>query len=217
MTKRKQTQTAMTTPLQQHDPNTLRLYATDKNEAHEIAEAAIRPSINAAATMRHFKGQVLPGTIPITDLVEALTRQSESVNKGDLHRCEAMLTSQAQTLEAIFTDLAIRAARNFGEYNHTAEMYMRLALKAQSQCRATIEAIAEMKNPKPIAFVKQANIAHGPQQVNNTENQSFRAGTRVRENEIPQNKLLEAENGAQMDTGTQSEAINAHSRVEAVG
>ena len=30
-----------------------------------------------------------------------------------------------------------------------------------------MEALAEMKNPHPVAFVKQANIAHGPQQVNN--------------------------------------------------
>jgi hypothetical protein len=96
-------------------------------------------------------------------------------------------------------------------------MYMRLALKAQSQCRATIETIAEMKNPKPIAFVQQANIAHGPQQVNNTANKPIRAGARVRENEIPQNKLLEAQNGARMDTGTQGEAINAHIRMEAMG
>jgi transposase InsO family protein len=44
---------------------------------------------------------------------------------------------------------------------------MRLALKAQSQCRATVEALAEMKNPKPVAYVQQANIANGPQQVNN--------------------------------------------------
>jgi hypothetical protein len=44
---------------------------------------------------------------------------------------------------------------------------MRLALKAQSQCRATIETLAEIKNPQPVAFVQQADVAHGPQQINN--------------------------------------------------
>jgi len=44
---------------------------------------------------------------------------------------------------------------------------MRPVLKAQSQCRTTIETLSEMKNPKPVAFVQQANIANEPQQVNN--------------------------------------------------
>ncbi len=49
----------------------------------------------------------------------------------------------------------------------TAETLLRLALKAQSQCRTTLLTLAEIKNPRPIAFVNQANFAHGPQQVNN--------------------------------------------------
>ena len=43
----------------------------------------------------------------------------------------------------------------------------RLALKAQAQCRATIETLTLIKNPTTV-FASQANIAHGPQQVNNT-------------------------------------------------
>jgi hypothetical protein len=46
------------------------------------------------------------------------------------------------------------------------EIYLRLALKAQNQCRMTLETLATIKNP-PAVFAKQANIAHGPQQVNN--------------------------------------------------
>ena len=43
---------------------------------------------------------------------------------------------------------------------------MRLALKAQSQSRSTFETLAAIKNPTMV-FAQQANIAHGPQQVNN--------------------------------------------------
>ena len=43
---------------------------------------------------------------------------------------------------------------------------MRLALKAQSQCRATIEALTNIKNPRPVAYVRQANIGQAVQ-VNN--------------------------------------------------
>ena len=55
---------------------------------------------------------------------------------------------------------------NVGDYPQTVERYMRLALKAQAQSRATAETLHEMKYPKPVAFVQQANIANGPQQVN---------------------------------------------------
>ena len=44
--------------------------------------------------------------------------------------------------------------------------YLRLALKAQAQSRATAEALAAIKQG-PVVIARQANIAHGPQQVNN--------------------------------------------------
>ena len=47
-----------------------------------------------------------------------------------------------------------------------AETYVRLALKAQAQCRATLETLATIKNP-PVVYARQANIAAGRQQVNN--------------------------------------------------
>jgi hypothetical protein len=40
-----------------------------------------------------------------------------------------------------------------------------LALKAQSQCRATLETLTTIKSP-PVLFAKQENIAAGPEQVN---------------------------------------------------
>ena len=56
-------------------------------------------------------------------------------------------------------------------------MYKRQALKAQAQCRATLEALAEIKNPRPVAFVKQANISGGHQQVNNGMQPAQQAGS----------------------------------------
>jgi mRNA interferase RelE/StbE len=49
----------------------------------------------------------------------------------------------------------------------TTERYLRLALRAQSQSRATWEALIAIKNPPPVGYLRQTNIAHGPQQVNN--------------------------------------------------
>jgi hypothetical protein len=76
-----------------------------------------------------------------------------------------MLTTHAHTLDAIFNDLARRA--KCAEYLSQFEAYLRLGLNAQAQCRATLETLAAIKNPTPVAIVRQANIANGPQQVNN--------------------------------------------------
>jgi hypothetical protein len=76
------------------------------------------------------------------------------------------------------------------------ETFLRLALKAQSQCRATLETLAAIKNP-PVVFAKQANISSGHQQVNNVV-----PATHAEENKKP-NELLEVNNGRTiLDTGT---------------
>jgi len=105
------------------------------------------------------------GDADLGDLIERISKRVEQVWDGDLQNAEAMLYGQAVTLQTIFTSLARRAARvdQIGQFNSA----MSMALKAQAQCRATIEALAEIKNPRQVAFVRQANIANGPQQVNN--------------------------------------------------
>ena len=54
------------------------------------------------------------------------------------------------------------------------ETNMRIALRAQSQCRATLETLAAIKNP-PMVIAKQANVTTGPQQINNGIQPSTRA------------------------------------------
>ena len=93
---------------------------------------------------------------------------------------------------------------NLGEYIGAAETYLKLALRAQSQCRATLETLATIKNPPTVAFVKQANIAHGPQQVNNGVASEPARGE---ETANPPTELLEHDDGKQwLDTGTASTA-----------
>ena len=69
-----------------------------------------------------------------------------------------------------------------------------------------------MKNPSSVAFLKQANIANGPQQVNNEVPPS-----RAREIESQQTKLLEAEHGQRLDTGAASTASGADQELATVG
>jgi hypothetical protein len=124
------------------------------------------------------------------------------------------LAIQAHTLDTIFNELARRSQANMGGgYLDAADRYMRLALKAQSQCRATIETLAEMKNPKPVAFVQQANIASGPQQVNNAP---VAEPSRARESENRPSKLLEQHGNEWLDGGTARAAGSSNPSVEAL-
>ena len=100
-----------------------------------------------------------------------------------------------------------------GEHIEATEIYMRLALKAQSQCRSTLESLAKIKNPPQLAFVKQANIAHGPQQVNNAA-----VVARVEGIEKQPIELLEHDDGKQwLDTGTASTAGTGDPAMATVG
>jgi hypothetical protein len=67
----------------------------------------------------------------------------------------------------MFNDLAQFARLNLKDNLEAFDCLLRLALRAQTQCRSTVETLAEIKNPTSATFVRQANMAHGPQQVNN--------------------------------------------------
>jgi hypothetical protein len=120
---------------------------------------------NAVLVQTFTKNLVGESDLPTT--VAALRKHCEAVTGGDLRGAETMLVAQAGALNAMFHELARRSALNMGEHLGAMETYMRLAMKAQTQCRATLETLAAIKNP-PVVFAKQANINHGgQQQVNN--------------------------------------------------
>ena len=151
------------------------------------------------------------GEIDLTELVTDLQTKAESIQDGNMKPVEAMLYGQAMALQTIFTNLARRSAMNAGEYLDAADKYMRLALKAQSQCRATLETLAEIKNPMP--YIKQANIANGPQQVNNGQAPAAPAGN----TQTLQNELLEHQHGDTLEFGTTGQTVGADTHLEAVG
>ena len=129
-------------------------------EPHELV---LSPTIQSAVGIQAW-GK-FAGEVDLAKLLDDLRTRVEKVQGGDMRPVEAMLFGQAVTLETIFTSLSRRAASNDGLKQF--QVNLTLALKAQAQCRATLEALAEIKNPRPVAFVKQANISNGPQQVNN--------------------------------------------------
>jgi hypothetical protein len=156
------------------------------------------------------------GEVDLSELITDLQKKAESIQDGNMKPVEAMLYGQAMALQTIFTNLARRSAMNAGEYIDAADKYMRLALKAQSQCRATLETLAEIKNPMP--YIKQANIANGPQQVNNGKSTQYaQAHAPAGNSQTLQNELLEHQHGDYLDTRAQGQTVGADTHLEAVG
>ena len=191
--------------------NNLQLTLRHENdtETAAIAAALTNPAVNSAGTIQRLDAQ-----LNVNALVSELTSQIAAVNGGNMQRPEAMLFAQAETLEGLFHFLVRQALGQdrLPQY----ETHMRLALKAQSQSRATLEALAEIKNPRSVAFVKQANIATN-QQVNNGDNITLSAGARTRENEKPQNKLLTETSYETLDARRTRTTSDVNSPMEAVG
>ena len=146
----------------------------------------------------------------VEGMVAELKHQSALVHSNDLSRAESMLIAQAHTLDGLFAKLTSKALS--ASQLDTMERYLRLALKAQNQARATLQTLAELKEPKQIAFVNQANIGNQVQVNNGNPN----ARSRAKKNRNPQNELLEVTHGERLDSRTTSTTGGADPTVAAM-
>ncbi len=179
-----------------------------KTSSQRTAEAVVDGTFTSATL--HTYAQAGP-LLDVGDLAQQMHGAGAEVTKGDFARVERVLTYQFLTLNEMFNNLAQRAK---GQNNFKAiETLTRLAFKAQSQARATAETLSVMKNPQP--YIKQANIAHGHQQVNNGVPAA--APTRAKNSQFVPNELLEEpKDGIVMDTRAPRQTSQADSAVEAV-
>jgi hypothetical protein len=168
-----------------------------------VAKKLTRPEVQASLTIQKLH--------PINDvnaLTKILGQQTADVIDGSMVRPESMLLSQAHTLDALFNSLVMKGL----DQTHTPhyEAFMKLAFKAQSQCRSTLQALSDIKNPS-VVYAKQANINNGNQQINNGV-----TAPRTQENKNYSNELLEHTHGKRLDTRAKSETIGAYSALETV-
>lgn len=178
----------------------------DKHTAAVIARIHGMPEMRAASVIQKYEGE----NVDVNFMLAELEEQVAEVHRGNLRRPESMLVAQMHTLDGLFANLARRAHGNMDAgHGEAAERYLKLALRAQSQCRATIETLAIVKNP-PVVFAKQANFTSGPQQINNN-------APRTLGSETEHIKLLEAQHGNFLDARTTGEAISSRSPVETLG
>jgi hypothetical protein len=132
----------------------------DKNRERGVALMGLSSVFaNANTAMTFAKGTFATDEkITLCSFIDVMEEKVDKVKSGDMSGLEATLTAQAITLDAVFNELAKRAANSI-LHTQTCETLLRLALKAQAQCRATIETLAEVKQPKSATFVKQQNVA----------------------------------------------------------
>lgn len=164
-------------------------------DSERYAKASMNASTMSAVLADSFTKNIFPD-MAIIDVADALSAKIKDVQAGNMQTIEAMLVGQAQALQTMFVCLGRQAANKTSLPQYTA--FMNLALKAQSQSRATIQALTELKYPKQATFVKQANIAGGNQQVNNATSTHAPAHARTIENQP--NELISDCSKAALDT-----------------
>ena len=185
-------------------PNAKQIAPVKKSEQTDnerYAKISLTASTMSAVLTDAFTKKLFPSS-DIVDVANVLSNKISDIQDGDMKPIEAMLIAQAQALQTMFVSLGREAVGKTQLNQYTA--FMNLALKAQSQSRATIQALVELKYPKQATFVKQANIAQGHQQVNNATS----SHTHARENTNQPNELLEANHGSEnMDSRTTQTTI----------
>jgi len=188
------------------EPAQLNVHISDGETKEEaVAKLAIKPEFHAAATLLQIDDSHIGNVdLEINALIGELEKQTEMMRKQDLSTADAMLASQAHMLDMLFYRLVRRSdANSNGGFLEAAGSYMKLAMRAQSQCRMTWETAAKIKNPPVI--VKQQNVAHN-QQVNNGG-----------ETENPPNELSEVSHELLPDKRNAGAAIPINPRAQAVG
>ena len=196
------------TPQERDKSNTLELnYTADRSPDASLADLVVSGrATNAVTTVRFSKLTI--GAVGLTECVTALTDAVAAAKRGDLGNAESVLIAQGAALNAIFTACAEHAVAHIGQHLDATERYLRLAFKAQGQCRTTLETLTAVRN-RPTVIAQQANIAHGPQQVNNTvmsPSVPLAKATRApHQQETGRNELLEA-HGERMDARAEGTA-----------
>jgi hypothetical protein len=139
----------------------------DETEAQTMARVVVAPYLRHGILSNAIADKMvgkMPGEPRFDDYGKALKARAEEARKGDLTLASELLTAQALTLDAMFTEMARRATINMGDYIEASERYARLALKAQANSRAALEALTRLHQPRE-QIVKHVHVNEGGQAV----------------------------------------------------
>lgn len=130
------------------------------------ARSTMEPDARHALLARGY-GNAMFGTADVaslTDYAAHMTGVADRAAAGDIAFASRMLGAQAVTLDTMFTELARRSSANMGVHLDAAERYARLALKAQTNSRATIETLAKLHQPRE-QTVRHVHVNEGGQAI----------------------------------------------------
>jgi len=136
---------------------------SEKERDKLVAKWLLSPEVIGAGVIDAFNKNYMGDEVSFNDITNVISDATKELTKtNSMKYVERLLLSQSIALNGLFVSLARRASaqENLKPY----ETHLRLALKAQSQCRATLETLAAVKNP-PV-YANTANIAQN-QQINN--------------------------------------------------
>lgn len=140
----------------------------DETEAQAVARSLLAPEFRHGFTASRFAGELMSGSnqLPgLMDFYRAVEKNANAAAAGaHLSLSSRILMAQALTLDSMFTELARRAQLNMGQYINAAERYARLALKSQANCRATLEALAKLHQPRE-QIVRHVHVNEGGKAV----------------------------------------------------
>jgi hypothetical protein len=174
------------------------------------AEGITGPEVALYRVIEAVEPKNLTERLDGPSLMQLVRDQVAAVQAGDLGSAEAALVVQSSALQTIFVRLTERAMAQ--DHLPNLEVMLKLALRAQSQSRATLETLAAIKNP-PVVIARQANVTTGPQQVNN----GVTAPARARKKRRPPNELLEDKDGKRLDTRATSATGRADQAMAPLG
>jgi hypothetical protein len=121
-----------------HGPS---IVAGQEGSAEEQARLTVEGFATNAAIAIKFSTHTF-GDGDVHQSLAALRRAIHKIESGELADVEGLLLGQAVALNAIFSQMMLRADRLLGVNPDLMERYIRLGLRAQGQSRATLEALA---------------------------------------------------------------------------
>lgn len=178
-----------------------------ETQARAMARISLTPNVKAAITLRAASKPTL-GDLVLNDLADELASCIAAARNDDLSWLKEVLAAQAVVLDGLFHDLAQRGLLNAGVCLNAAEAYMRLAIKAQSQCRATVEALNAMKHLPNVNVVRQANVGQNVQLTSRVVSAK---------SETEQSELMEGQHGERLDDRAARQAGATDSAMATVG
>ena len=135
--------------------------ATQEEKGKTFADLLTSPEFASYRVIARMQPSELYQDMDVPTLLETLRAHTKAVKDGNADALEASLVGQSEALQALFVRLAELAMQQDRVSNLSA--LMKLALRAQSQYRSTVEAVSQFKKPPAIY---QANFTTGTQQIN---------------------------------------------------